>query len=414
MKVRFTVIAFLVLILMVGEWFGVNAGPAIIVLNHAFAKNYVRTRNGNIALFNMTSTFTQDDPRVYSYVKASFYIANLTWNWYDPSGQIYEVTSFNASCDVSPCDNVVWLDVRGNAAATLIGQWRLDFLADGILIFSDNFWILATIRQNNYWNFTVSESPNPHIDGSLRVEIHPFNLTWSYYRLYMPYASNVTAHDYLTKQPLEVTTYSDGEVVVNLRQPRSDGYSFVLNFGLPYSLQPLGGGNYVMAWREYPWERYGDVHTVPETYNVTLPSQAMLLDVVGYNSMDLNYSVLGHTEKTISINDNVTDQNFGWSVLYRDLSAGSNANPSSTGQNTEQPLAYLPILPVTPTGLSAWSAAMALFLLTASELAPMYTRGGYRLLINRKRLRIAALVLLLIFVVTFAYQLASQQAIIQH
>jgi len=74
----------------------------------------------------------------------------------------------------------------------------------------------------------------------------------------------------------------------------------------------------------------------------------------------------------------------------------------------------LPLLPITLGGLSIWAAVMSVFLLTASELlSPIYSRGGYGILINRKRLRLAALLLVAIFMITIAYQLVLQQAVIR-
>jgi hypothetical protein len=58
-----------------------------------------------------------------------------------------------------------------------------------------------------------------------------------------------------------------------------------------------------------------------------------------------------------------------------------------------------------------WTAVMSVFLLTASELlSPIYSKTG--VLINRKRLRIAALVLVSIFIITTAYQIFASQALV--
>ena len=414
MKGRSLVIALIVLVVMIGGSASVGAS-SILVLDHGFAKDYTYTRNGHIILLNRTSTFTQDDIRICAYLKATFYSANLTWTWYDPSGQLYDTSSYQANCVASPCDEIVSIRLSGSPAATRTGLWTVNFLVGGSLIYSDNFWLRAVVTQDNYWNFTVLQSNSPRIQGSMRIIIHPSNTSWSYYRIYMPYAFNVTAYDFSTKQPLHVTTSSDSNVIVNLGGARTNGYSFVLKFDVSFVLQYLGGGSYVLTWREYPWERYNDVHTIPETYNVTLPSQATLLDVVGYNYIGLQYSPFGTTGRSIDIVTNVTGQRFGWSIFYRDLSGGQGGNgPSSTGPVNVAAGQALPVLPVTIGGLSAWSAVMSVFLLTASELAsPIYSRGGYGILINRKRLRIAALVLVAFFLVTTIFQLTSQHALVQ-
>ncbi|HUK49929.1 MAG TPA: hypothetical protein VLV18_02740 [Terriglobales bacterium] len=409
MKKRFLVI--LVLIPIMVEYANTNVNAAsIVVLDHAFAKNYHWTGNGHIALVNKTSTFTQDDTQVYSYVQATFYSANLTWQWYDPAGQLQQTYSFNADCIATPCDTISGLRIGGTTLAGKIGRWRVDFLADGSLLFSDYFQLTPIVTQENYWNIIVTQSSNSPSNGSLRVIIHPSNSTWSHYRLYMPYAQNVTAYDYATMQPLNLTIDKDRGVVVNFGRPRPDGYSFILKFNLPYVAEGLGGGNYLLSWREYPWERYNDVHTIPESFSVTLPNQTQLLDVVGYNSMDLRYNVTGDN---LALTENITGQPFGWTIVYRDTAYAPNSNSPSTGPlSGPNSVRMLPILPISVGGLSVWAAVMSVFLLTASELiSPIYSRGGYGILINRRRLRLVALLLVVIFMITIAYQLAPTTTI---
>lgn len=415
MKRPLLLIAVLVLIVVAGECVNVEGAPAILVLDHGLAKNFTWTSNGHIILINRTSTFTQDDARIYAYIKATFYTANLTWNWYDPTGQLYDSGGWTANCVASPCDEILSMTVSGTRAASMLGMWRVDFLAGGALIYSDYFWLTAIVTQYDYWNFTVDQSPTPHVHGSLRVVIHPPNGTWSYYRLYMPNAFNITAYDYSTMQPLAVMTSKDSSsVVISLGGPKPVGYSFILKFDVSYVVQDLGGGNYVVTWREFPWERYNDIHTIPEAYNITLPNQVVLLDVVGYNSMGLRYNQTGSAGRSLGFVTNLTGQSFGWTILYRNISAGSKVNSYSTvgpGSSSE-PL--LPLLPISVGGLSVWSAVMSVFLLTASELvSPIYSRSGYGILISRKRLRLAALLLIAVFVITITYQLTTQHVIIQ-
>jgi len=409
MKTR--ILAIVVLLIFMVECTKVGAAPAIIVLEHGFAENYNWTSNGHLALFNETYNFTQDDVAVYAYVKATFYSANLTWAWYDPAGELVYTYGGNANCVASPCDFIGGLRISGTWVAAKVGEWRVAFLADGTVIYSDYFWLRAVITQDNYWSFTVGPAPPFPIQGSLRVVIHPSNRTWSYYRIYMPYAANITAYDYRTMHPLSVTANQYSRVVVSLGEPRSGGYSFVLHFGLSVSYD-LGGGNYVIAWREYPWERYNDVHTIREEYNITLPKQMILLDLVGYNSMDLKYNATQSTGRSVVIAENVTGQPFGWALMYRDISGVPYANSNGPVNSVPRPL--LPLLPISLGGLSIWAAVMSVFLLTASELlSPIYSKGGYGILINRKRLRLAALLLVVIFMITIAYQLVLQQAVIQ-
>lgn len=412
------VIALLALVGWFGQVTNVRASTAIMVLDHAFAKNVRWTNNDHIVLINRTSTFTQDDPIIYAYVKATFYSANLTWNWYDPAGQLFYSDSYTKNCVTSPCDDDTYLRIQGTDAETSLGLWRLDFLAGGSLIYSDYFWLNAVITEYNYWNFTVVQSSTSQVNGSLRVVIQPSNLTWSQYEIYILHAFNVTAHDYSTNQPLEVTTSPGNPILVDLGGPRSTGYSFVLKFTLTYRLQDLGAGNYAFTWREYPWERFNNIHTIPEKFTLNLPSEVRLLDVVGYNSIGLAYNATASAGVSLDLATNVTAQRVGWTILYRDLSGapnvGPNVGPSSSGPSGLNSGVLLPILQLTVGNLSVWAAVMSVFLLTVSELAsPIYSRSGYGIFINRKRLRLAALLLVAIFVITIAYQLSTQHVIIQ-
>jgi hypothetical protein len=60
--------------------------------------------------------------------------------------------------------------------------------------------------------------------------------------------------------------------------------------------------------------------------------------------------------------------------------------------------------PLGPWDLSLWTAITAIILLATSELLSPYY-GRTRLMINRRRLRIVALVVALIFLATVAYRI---------
>jgi hypothetical protein len=246
--------------------------------------------------------------------------------------------------------------------------------------------------------------------GSLRVVLHPSNKTWSYYSIYMPYAVNVTAFDYSTNNSLPVMVEAHSLVVVNLGGPKADGYSFVLKFDVSYILYALGPGNFAVTWREYPYQRLYDVHVVPEEFIVNLPPGVTLLNVAGYNWMNLNYTMRSSTGLSLYFNSNFTGQSLGWTVLYRSLSAPG-VSPSTVVAVNSSPL--LPILPLNLSGLTLWSAVMSVFLLTASELvSPIYSRTGYGILINRKRLRVVSLLLVALFIICVAYQFAFVRPIV--
>jgi hypothetical protein len=156
-----------------------------------------------------------------------------------------------------------------------------------------------------------------------------------------------------------------------------------------------------------------DIHPIPERFTVNLPNEVTLLDVVGYNSLDLAYNATGRAGVSLDLATEATAQSVGWTILYRDLSGAPNVKPLSS--SLPNPGVFLPILPLSVGNLSIWAAVMSVFLLTASELvSPIYSRSGYGILINRKRLRLAALLLVAIFMITITYQLTTQHIIIQH
>jgi hypothetical protein len=134
--------------------------------------------------------------------------------------------------------------------------------------------------------------------------------------------------------------------------------------------------------------------------------------------MVISYDVTSGNRTSIGFDSTVINQLFGWTVIYRDF-AYRNAHPNQQTLNTNGGFNLisgqrLPILPLTLGGVNLWAAVMSVFLLTASELAsPLYGKSGSRILVNRKRLRIAALLLVAIFLVTTSYQiLIVQQSII--
>jgi len=62
--------------------------------------------------------------------------------------------------------------------------------------------------------------------------------------------------------------------------------------------------------------------------------------------------------------------------------------------------------------LSLWAAAMAVILVTTSEfLSPLYSRTGM-VTLNRRRLRIAALFLVAVFLGSVVYQVILLQSIV--
>lgn len=388
---------------------------AILIYDHGFAKSAMWARSGNLILTNRTSSFTQDDKSVIAWVQAAFYGANLTWKWYDPNGQLYANDTREWQCINSPCFASDVLQITGNQIETRIGRWRLDLFNDDSKLYSDYFYMNPVVTQVNHWSFSVDSSTSGIVHGDLTVTIQPNNGSWSYYRMYMPYAVNLTAFELGSNMSLTVKKSSSSLVVVSLGGPRSSGYSFVIDFDVRYALTSLNGwdgGAFMIAWQDQPWQRFGDVHPIYETFNITLPQGAGMLDVIGINDLNLKYEVETGDRESIGFDTTIINEPFGWTMIYRDL-AYSKAHPNRVSSTADvlNPNSgpRLPLLPLTLSGLSIWSAVMSVFLLTASELAsPMYERSGSMVLINRRRLRFAAIMLVAVFVASTASQFIFQ------
>jgi subtilase family serine protease len=112
------------------------------VTQHVFAKG-VDTTGPTWVPINLTNTFTQDDAYVYAFTDASYSQTNFTWVWYEPSGAAYYTYSDSFGCDGTSCQFYDRLAVRGTDAATKFGTWRMDLLADGELLYSDTFELVA-------------------------------------------------------------------------------------------------------------------------------------------------------------------------------------------------------------------------------------------------------------------------------
>jgi hypothetical protein len=291
----------------------------------------------------------------------------------------------------------------------------------GITLYSDHFSVSQVITQTTYWDFEVTQSNPPRAHGTLTVTINPNNKTWSTYQVFLPYAANITAYEYPSHHALGlVASNKTGRVLVNLGSPRSRGYTFVLSFDVASGLWELSGGVFVFEWSESGWGTFGDgYHSIPGAVNVSLPSNATFLDVVGVNSIALNPNVTENGSKSVvGIPATLPEgQSLGWIMVYNDsshgnsqsTSASSNTAPAAGVLNTvlAEPISFLPL---TLGSFSLWTAVMSIFLLVGSELlAPAYGKTG--ILINRRRLRIAALALAAAFVAVTAYAIILQQSI---
>ena len=400
-----------------------TAAVAIVIYDHGLTKQVSYSSRGHFVPGNKTSTFTQNDSMVYAYFTAALTAANVTWLWYEPDGQLFQNQTMDYSCAVSPCTFVYTFPLAGNNAATMFGNWRVDMEAGGSLLYSDFFTLLPVVVQETSWQFTVLNSTPGQVHCDLTVTIHPNNQSWSQYIVNLPAAANITAYDAASLRPLTTSQpNSTSRIVVDFGGLRSDNYRFVLSFDVTYGFSYFGSwgdGNFAFSWSETSWGTFLDpFHPVPEAFSIELPPGATVVDVVGLNVLSINWNLSpSGRQPIVSFNKTLSPQDrFGWTVIYRDYTWRNEfqsthpitevAQPPGLNVISAQPL---PVLSLTYGDLSLWSAVMSVFLLTASELlSPIYARTG--IIINRTRLRIAAFVLVAIFVTVTAYQILLAQS----
>ncbi len=400
----------------VGTRVGATTAVAIVVYDHGLTRQINYTPRGHIKV-NKTSTFIQDDPVVYAYFTAALASANVTWLWYEPDGELYLNQTQQLQCDVSPCSFINWLALEYTNASTKPGLWRFTLRAGGYDLYSEYFSVISVVTQDDYWKFEITQSLPLRTHGDLMVTLHPSNKTWNSFLVYLPFGRNITAYEFPSHHKLDlVTENKTGRVVVNLGAPRSDGYTFVLSFGITNVVWGLGRGIFV-----FNWYAYGDgFHSIPGSFNISLPTGARFLDMAGLNAMALDFNVRrGSSRAAVGFETTLPAGQvwFGWTMLYHDPSQ-ENSPPTSIAPTTPsegglnlvlaQPI---PFLPLTLGSMSLWTAIMSIFLLTGSELlAPAYGKTG--VLINRRRLRVAALILAGIFLAVTAYEIILLMSIV--
>ena len=325
-KQRLVILVALLLVIELGRGVEVNgvASVAIIVYDHGFLRDATWVHNGNIITVNRTNSFTQDDTHIVAFFTAALSSANVTWQWFEPDGGLFAERNETVNCSVSPCTFTYWFGVSYSHAGTLFGNWTLKLQAGGSTLYADHFTIRSVTTQYNQWHFTILSSLPPRIHGDLTVTIHPNNVTWSRYTIYMPNAANFTAHDLITNHTLAVTNTTplvwNTLVTVDFGAARSDGYMFVLSFDMNNTVRRLGypSGNFAFTWLEYGWMRFGDHHPIPDTFAITLPENASLLDLSAFDRMALNYSLAETNPVSVTFKTTfLPSRNFGWTVIYR-------------------------------------------------------------------------------------------------
>jgi hypothetical protein len=132
---------------------------------------------------------------------------------------------------------------------------------------------------------------------------------------------------------------------------------------------------------------------------------------VGINDLAFNQNITSGLGPTLTFSKTLpAGQGFGWVILYRDASyLHTNPQPVSKPAGNGLLAAQaqpIPLLPMTVGSFSVWSAIMSVLILTGSELlSPVYARTG--IVLDRRRMRIVAVVLVLLFLTASAYQVIA-------
>ena len=124
---------------------------------------------------NPTNSFDATDDRAWAWVKFGRFTEShlVIWNWYAPNGDFYTTFSYRIpSAQEEGWEwwnwYVVWawIGIKGNDAAQMPGNWRVDTIVDGRLVVSQDFRIRSTLPP-------VFAPPSPRF-GSQRSIFVPY------------------------------------------------------------------------------------------------------------------------------------------------------------------------------------------------------------------------------------------------
>jgi hypothetical protein len=311
------------------------SGHMYLVYIHTFSKGV--NKSGNVwTPIAPTNNFTQDDAYVYAYTRAAFdYPTNITWKWYAPSGNLYFTDSEVWGCDQKYCDFYDRIQISGADAATMLGTWRMDLIADRNLTYSDHFQLLPYVEEEEAWRSNLT-SPT-HAKVALDVTIHPYNSTkWQSFGPLsidqMAQTGNFTAYEKDTNKPLGVihtVENSTDKVKVVFNSPEADGYEFVILFDAGAGSFGTIGGNTFLDWN---WN--AGVNPLPQNVTVVLPTSFTLVDATGASTHNTG-TVDGRM--TVSFSGTAPPNgSFDWKVTYSPIAQSSTIATVQTS-SAEQP-----------------------------------------------------------------------------
>lgn len=332
------------LLLSIAPLAGASVGQ---ITQHVFARGV--DKSGSVwKPINVTNAFTQDDSYVYAFTAiSSFSKTTFAWSWHDPNGKLYLNQSMMWDACRTHCQFYAAMIVSGKDAALNWGSWKMDLLADGKLLYSDQFTISPVITEEDSWTFDLDAPMHAHVD--MAITIHPNKGDWKDYGMLTgERVGNFTAYDYATGRALGVIVApptSEEEktgIIVVFDTPRGNGYKFVLSYDLA-SAFGTRGTNLFLRWT---WN--SATRPLPQNVVVILPEDYVFNSIEGA----ANYTTTTPAKRVVISFSGTASPNapFGWSVSYGKVvetsrMSSSTMLTSSTSATTEKATGGIPGFP---------------------------------------------------------------------
>ncbi len=150
-----------------------SAQPVTTILDHAMASNVDESTNEAIT---RTNVFSSTDREAYSWLSlGNVGAGTVEWRWYSPDGNMYKTGSVDIpapSGDYWDTYNVwYYIDIAGDDAADLPGNWHVDVYLDGQKLLTEQFTIAAGASASPSGPLVASpgsSSTNPWQDPAVR------------------------------------------------------------------------------------------------------------------------------------------------------------------------------------------------------------------------------------------------------
>lgn len=324
-----TVARLILVILIIGGMIAslalpITFGKVTKVEQHVFAKGIDKSTE-NWKPVNVTNSFSQDDQYAYAFTEAFYSRTNFTWQWYEPDGKLYRTASAVFDCGGNSCPFYDRISIQGSDAADKIGTWRMDLLADGAVLYSDDFTLSSVIVEQLAWVFDVNSPRHANVNMTVTIQPHGEKLN-DYTFSIGAQVGNFNAFEYGTQTILGVETSKEGsltKVTVVFHAAQGVGYRFTVSFGLASEFGKMGNATFLM------WTWNTGSHPRPENVTVILPAG---FDMVSLEGDPKNFSTNVEMKRTAISFSGVAQPygSFHWIITYGPLRQTSPTTTAST------------------------------------------------------------------------------------